>query len=508
MAHQTILILDFGGQYKELIARRIRFMNVYSIVKNGNIPISEIQNMKPIGIILTGGPSSVYSDNSPKCDPELFHMGIPIFGICYGLQLMTFILNGEVAASENKEYGCMDVDINPNSQLFFGFETKQHVLMSHTDHIVKLPDGFISIASSNSCPNAAIENPAKKLYGVQFHPEVERTLHGDKILYRFVYGICNAAGDYTVDDYLNEQIMEIQEKVGDDTVLLALSGGVDSSVCAALLSKAIPDKLVCIFVDHGLMRKNEGNEIEAAFSKFRLKFVRVNAEKRFLNALKGVSDPETKRKIIGREFIGVFEEQAKLFNNIKFLAQGTIYPDVIESGTNSAAKIKSHHNVGGLPDTMDFRGIVEPLRGLFKDEVRILGKKLKLPDFIVHRQPFPGPGLAIRIIGEITKEKLDILRNADAIFREEIKQSRLKPDQYFAVLTNIKSVGVMGDDRTYEYAIALRAIKTTDFMTCEYMKIPYKTLDRVSTRIVNEVKNVNRILYDITGKPPATIEYE
>lgn len=508
MIHQTILILDFGGQYKELIARSVRSMKVYSVIKRGNMPISEILEMKPVGIILTGGPSSVYNDDSPKCDPELFKIGIPILGICYGVQLMAYTLGGTVSPCENKEYGCIDVDVDSTSELFSGLDAVQTTLMSHTDQIIKLPEGFISTAYSNSCPNAAIENTKAKLYGVQFHPEVERTMHGKDILHRFVYEICGASGNYTVDDYLNEQITEVRTQVGDDTVLLALSGGVDSSVCAALLSKAIPDRLVCIFVDHGLMRKNEGDEIEAVFSKRRLKFIRINAEKRFLEALKDVSDPEKKRMIIGQEFISVFEEQARLFDNVKFLAQGTIYPDVIESGIGNSAKIKSHHNVGGLPKLMEFNSIIEPLRGLFKDEVRILGRKLGLPDFLVQRQPFPGPGLAIRIIGEITKDKLDILRDADAIFRDEIKRSHLKPDQYFAVLTNIKSVGVMGDDRTYDYAIALRAVKTNDFMTCEYMKLPYKTLDRVSSRIVNEVKNINRILYDITGKPPATIEYE
>lgn len=508
MMCQTILILDFGGQYKELIARSVRSMKVYSVIKYGNMPISEILDMKPVGIILTGGPSSVYNDDSPKCDPELFKIGIPILGICYGMQLLTYTLGGTISPCENKEYGCIEVDVDPASELFLGLDAIQTTLMSHTDQIVKLPEGFIATAYSKSCPYAAIENTSMKLYGVQFHPEVERTIHGKDILHHFVYDICGAAGNYTVDDYLNEQITEVRTRVGDDTVLLALSGGVDSSVCAALLSKAIPDRLVCIFVDHGLMRKNEGDEIEAVFSKRRLKFIRVNAEKQFLEALKGVSDPEKKRMIIGQEFISVFEEQAKLFDNVRFLAQGTIYPDVVESGTGNSAKIKSHHNVGGLPELMDFHGIIEPLRGLFKDEVRVLGRLLGLPDFLVQRQPFPGPGLAIRIIGEITKEKLNILRDADAIFREEIKRSHLKPDQYFAVLTNIKSVGVMGDDRTYDYAIALRAVKTNDFMTCEYMKLPYNTLDRVSTRIVNEVKNINRILYDITGKPPATIEYE
>lgn len=508
MIRQTILVLDFGGQYKELIARCVRSMNVYSVIRRGDMPVSEIFEMKPIGIILTGGPSSVYRDDSPKCDMTLFETGIPILGICYGAQLMAYTLGGSVAPCDNKEYGCTDVEVNPASALFSGLDIKQTMLMSHTDQISSLPDGFISTANSCSCPNAAIENIARRLYGVQFHPEVERTRCGLDMLHRFVYDICGATGDYTMDDYLSEQIKAVQEQVGNDTVLLALSGGVDSSVCAAMLSKALPDRLVCIFVDHGLMRKNEGDEIEAAFSKRRLKFVRVNAEKQFLDALRGVSDPEQKRKIIGREFISVFTEQAKQFDNVRFLAQGTIYPDVIESGANNSAKIKSHHNVGGLPDIIDFNGIVEPLRNLFKDEVRVLGKRLGLPAPLIARQPFPGPGLAIRIIGEVTKEKLDMLRDADAIFREEISRSHLKPDQYFAALTNIKSVGVMGDDRTYDYAVALRAVKTNDFMTCEYMKLPYKTLDRVSSRIVNEVKNINRVLYDITGKPPATIEYE
>jgi GMP synthase (glutamine-hydrolysing) len=506
--HQTILILDFGGQYKELLALNIRSMNVLTIIKPGNIPISEIIEINPIGIILNGGLSSVYDEDAVRCDPELFKIGIPILGICYGAQLMAYILGGLVAPCEIKESGCVKMNIDPSSQLFAKMDTTQSVLMNHNDCITKLPAGFISTAYTGSSPNAAIENTEKKLYGLQFHPEVEQTTNGMKMLNRFVFDICGAAGDYTVDDYLNEQMSAISRQVGNESVLLALSGGVDSSVCAALLSKAIPDRLVCIFVDHGLMRKNEGDEIEAAFSDRRLKFIRINAEKRFLEALKGVTDPEQKRKIIGREFISVFEEQARVLDNIKYLAQGTIYPDVIESGAGNKAKVKSHHNVGGLPEIMDFKGIIEPLKGLFKNEVRILGKRLGLPDSLVQRQPFPGPGLAIRIIGEVSKEKLEILRSADAIFREEIKRSRLKPDQYFAVLTNIKSVGVTDDNRTYDYAVALRAVKTKDFMTCEYMKLPYSTLDRVSARIINEVKKVNRILYDITGKPPATIEYE
>lgn len=505
---QSILVLDFGGQYKELIARCVRHLNVYAFIKRGDTPVEDIKKEAPIGIILTGGPNSVYDPASPKCSRELFELGIPVLGICYGAQLMAYTLGGKVDPCANSEYGDIKINVDSGSPLFSGLEGEQTVLMSHTDRITGLPEGFTGRAYSDDCPYAAMEDDARKLYAVQFHPEVERSVNGMKMLDAFVSGICGAVRDYNMADYEAEQIKAVRAQVGEDSVLLALSGGVDSSVCAALLSKALPGRLVCIFVDHGLMRKNEGDEVEAAFAGRPLKFIRVNAGERFLGALKGVDDPEKKRKIIGAEFIKVFEEQSKQFANIGYLAQGTIYPDVIESGAINSATIKSHHNVGGLPDMIDFKGIVEPLRGLFKDEVRALGRRLGLPDSLVDRQPFPGPGLAIRVIGEVTTDKLAILRDADAIFREEIKRDGLSPDQYFAVLTNIRSVGVMGDFRTYDYCIALRAVKTSDFMTCEYMRIPYETLDRVSTRIVNEVRNVNRVVYDITGKPPATIEYE
>ena len=470
--------------------------------------MEKIKEMAPIGIILTGSPNSVYGADSPKCDPALFDLGIPVLGICYGQQLICYLLGGQVAPSSFKEYGKIDVTVDARAELFSGLSEVETALMSHTDQVQVLPAGFTAIAHSANCKYAAIVNPEKKLYGVQFHPEVEPTVNGKLVLRNFVYKICGATGDFTMDDYIQTQVTAIREKVGGERVLLGLSGGVDSSVCAALLSQAIPDQLVCIFVDHGLMRKNEGDEVEAAFSHRKLHFIRVNAEERFLSALNGVTDPEQKRKIIGKEFISVFEAEAKKLGSVKYLAQGTIYPDMIESGAINSATIKSHHNVGGLPEKMDFSGIIEPLSSLFKDEVRVVGKRLGLPKNIVERQPFPGPGLAIRIIGEVTKEKLDILRDADAIFREEIGRSRLKVHQYFAVLTNVRSVGVMGDFRTYDYTVALRAINTSDFMTCTYAKIPHTTLERASSRIVNEVRSVNRIVYDITGKPPATIEWE
>lgn len=510
--NQLVLILDFGGQYKELIARRVRECGVYSEIKPGDMPLDKIREMAPIGIILTGGPNSVYLPESPKCDPALFDMGIPMLGICYGTQLMAYMTGGEVTPCPVKEYGDINTVVDTKQTIFDGIEAQQSVLMSHTDQVTKLPDGFVSIAHTDNCPNAAMYNEKKNLWGTQFHPEVERSKNGKRILHNFLYEVCGAAGDYSMDDYLKKQIAAVRERVGDDRVLLGLSGGVDSSVCAALLSKAIGDHLICIFVDHGFMRKNEGDEVEAAFRGRELNFVRVDASERFQALLNGVSAPEEKRKIIGAEFVRVFEEQAKnvreKFGRIKYLAQGTIYPDVIESGANNSANIKSHHNVGGLPKNMEFEGIVEPLRGLFKDEVRKLGRQLKLPPELVGRQPFPGPGLAIRIIGEITPEKLDILRDADAIFREEMKHSRVRADQYFAVLTNARSVGVMGDSRTYDYTVALRAVQTNDFMTCEYSPLPHSLLGRVSSRIVNEVKGINRVVYDITGKPPATVEWE
>ena len=508
MASQVILILDFGGQYKELIARRVRECSVYSIVKAGSITVEEIRAIDPIGIILTGGPNSVYDEASPHCDREIFRMGIPVLGICYGTQLLAWSMGGRVEPCSFSEYGKTRMKVNPRSALFDGLSEDQIGLMSHTDQITVLPEGFDTVASTANCPNAAIENPAMRLYGMQFHPEVESTPNGTQMIRNFLYGVCGAAGDYNLRNLEQKLIEEVRQKVGDAHVLLGLSGGVDSSVCAALLSKAIPGQLHCIFVDHGLMRKNEGDEVEKAFENRDLDFIRVNAADRFLSALAGVTDSEQKRKIIGAEFVRVFEEEAKKLPNVKFLAQGTIYPDVIESGNGKAATIKSHHNVGGLPKNLQFEGVVEPLRSLFKDEVRALGRQLGLARAFVERQPFPGPGLAVRVMGEITREKLDILREADAIFREEISRRRIKADQYFAVLTNTRSVGVVGDFRTYDYTVALRAVRTSDFMTCEYAPISHKVLGVVSSRIVNEVKGTGRVVYDITGKPPATIEWE
>ena len=507
MAAQTVLILDFGGQYKELIARRVRECGVYSIVKPGDISLDKIREIDPIGIILTGGPNSVYKKESPHCDKAIFDMGIPVLGICYGMQLLSWSLGGEVTPCPSSEYGKTKMQVNTDSLLFAGLDPIQIGLMSHTDQVTKLPVGFKSVAHTVSCENAAIENAGKKLYGFQFHPEVESTPNGTAMIRSFLYSVCGAKGDYDLKNLEQQLISDVKKQVGDAHVLLALSGGVDSSVCAALLSKALPGQLHCIFVDHGLMRKDEGNQVEAAFKNRDLDFIRVNAQDRFLKALAGVTDPEQKRKIIGTEFVRVFEDESKKLPNVKFLAQGTIYPDVIESGGSKAATIKSHHNVGGLPKNMKFEGIVEPLRSLFKDEVRALGRQLGLPRKFVERQPFPGPGLAVRIMGEITPEKLEILREADAIFREEAARHRIKADQYFAVLTDTRSVGVVGDFRTYNYAIALRAVRTSDFMTCEYAPISHKVLGTVSSRIVNEVKGAGRVVYDITGKPPATIEW-
>ena len=507
MAAQTVLILDFGGQYKELIARRVRECGVYSIVKPGDISLDKIREIDPIGIILTGGPNSVYKKESPHCDKAIFDIGIPVLGICYGMQLLSWSLGGEVAPCSSSEYGKTKMQVNTDSLLFAGLDPIQIGLMSHTDQVTKLPVGFKSVAHTVSCENAAIENAAKKLYGFQFHPEVESTPNGTAMIRSFLYSVCGAKGDYDLKNLEQQLISDVKKQVGDAHVLLALSGGVDSSVCAALLSKALPGQLHCIFVDHGLMRKDEGNQVEAAFKNRDLDFIRVNAQDRFLKALAGVTDPEQKRKIIGTEFVRVFEDESKKLPNVKFLAQGTIYPDVIESGGSKAATIKSHHNVGGLPKNMKFEGIVEPLRSLFKDEVRALGRQLGLPRKFVERQPFPGPGLAVRVMGDITPEKLEILREADAIFREEVAKHRIKADQYFAVLTDTRSVGVVGDFRTYDYAIALRAVKTSDFMTCEYAPISHKVLGTVSSRIVNEVKGAGRVVYDITGKPPATIEW-
>lgn len=508
---ELILIIDFYGQYNQLIARRVRECNVYSEIVPFSTSIEKIKEKNPKGIIFTGGPASVYAENAPKCAKEIFKLGIPVLGICYGMQLMTHMLGGEVEQADKREYGVTSVKIDNSSKLFAGFEDNNDCLMSHTDFVNKLPDGFENIGSTNHCPNAAMQNIEKNFYGIQFHPEVNHTNKGKEILRNFVYNICGCTGNWKMSSFAEETVRAIKEKIGDKKALCALSGGVDSSVAAALINKAIGKNLTCIFVDHGLLRKNEADEVEEVFTKnFDVNFVRVDAKDRFLNKLAEVSDPEQKRKIIGEEFIRVFEEEAKKIGTVDYLVQGTIYPDIIESGVGVGAKIKSHHNVGGLPDYVDFKEIVEPLRDLFKDEVIKVGLELGLPEFLVYRQPFPGPGLAIRVIGDITDDKLEILKDADYIFREEIANAGLDRtiNQYFAVLTNIRSVGVMGDERTYDYTIALRAVTTSDFMTAEWTKIPYDVLEKVSSRIVNEVKHVNRVVYDITGKPPATIEWE
>ncbi|MBQ3969925.1 MAG: glutamine-hydrolyzing GMP synthase, partial [Clostridia bacterium] len=507
---ELILILDFCGQYNQLIARRVRECNVYCEIVRHDISAAEVKQRGAKGVIFTGGPASVYGDDAPKCDPEIFNIGIPVLGICYGMQIMTHTLGGKVERADVREYGETEVNFE-KSELFDGFGDKNVCLMSHTDYVDKLPDGFVKIANTPSCPFAGIENKEKKFYGIQFHPEVNNTVDGIKIIDNFVKKICTCSGSWKMSSFAKETVKALKEKIGDGKALCALSGGVDSSVAAALLNEAIGENLTCIFVDHGLLRKNEGDEVEEVFGKrFKSKFIRVDAEQRFLSKLAGVDDPEKKRKIIGEEFIKVFEEEAKKIGAVDYLVQGTIYPDVVESGKGIGATIKSHHNVGGLPDYVDFKEIVEPLRDLFKDEVRKVGRELGIPDYLVDRQPFPGPGLAIRVIGDITKEKLDILREADYIFREEMERDGInnEANQYFAALTNVKSVGVMGDYRTYDYMVALRAVTTVDFMTATFTRVPYETLERVSSRIVNEVKHVNRVVYDITGKPPATIEYE
>ena len=508
---ELILILDFGGQYNQLIARRVRECNVYSEVVPYNISIEKIKEKNPKGIIFTGGPASVYGEDSPKCSEEIFNLGIPVLGICYGMQLMAHTLGGKVTSANTREYGETNVNLDNTSPLFQGFDNTNIFLMSHTDYVEKVPDGFKKIADTPVCPIAGMENSERKLYGIQFHPEVNNSKNGIQVIKNFLYNVCNCSGDWVMSSFVEDSIKSLKEKIGDKKALCALSGGVDSSVAAVLLSKAIGKNLTCIFVDHGLLRKNEGDEVEEIFTKYYdLNFVRVNAKDRFLDKLAGVTDPEKKRKIIGEEFIRVFEEEAKKLGTIDFLVQGTIYPDVIESGLGKSAVIKSHHNVGGLPEHVDFKEIVEPLRSLFKDEVRKTGLELGIPEKLVYRQPFPGPGLAIRIIGDITEDKLNILKDADSIFREEIANANLHRNinQYFAVLTNLKSVGVMGDERTYDYTVALRAVETTDFMTGVWSKIPYEVLEKVSSRIVNEVKHVNRVVYDITSKPPATIEWE
>ena len=510
---EKVLILDFGGQYNQLIARRVRECKVYCEVKPYTMSMEAIRKFAPIGIIFTGGPGSVYEPSSPQVDPAIFQLGIPILGICYGCQLIAHNLGGQVTPAQDdsaREYGKTVTYFDTACKLFKGLPETGISWMSHCDYMAKVPGGFALTAHSDACPNVAIADETRGFYGVQYHPEVNHTENGTAMIRNFLYEICGATGEWTMGDYKNTAIAAVREKVKDGRVLLALSGGVDSSVVAALLAEAVGSQLTCVFVDHGLMRLHEGDEVEAAFAKWDINFIRVDAESRFLLKLAGEAEPERKRKIIGEEFIRVFEEEAKKIGTVEFLAQGTIYPDIIESGLGDAAVIKSHHNVGGLPDYVDFKEIIEPLRMLFKDEVRQLGRELGLPEYLISRQPFPGPGLAIRIIGDITKDKADTLRQADFIFREEL--AKVGQDkclsQYFAVLTNTRSVGVMGDGRTYDYILALRAVVTDDFMTAEWARIPYDVLDRISVRIVNEVKGINRIVYDITSKPPATVEWE
>ncbi|MBQ0027979.1 MAG: glutamine-hydrolyzing GMP synthase [Lachnospiraceae bacterium] len=544
MEKEMVIVLDFGGQYNQLVARRVRECNVYCEIYSYKTDIQKIKDMNPKGIILTGGPNSCYEEGAPTYSRELFELGIPVLGLCYGAQLMSLVLGGKVEKAPVREYGKTEVFVNASSALFEGVGEKRvnvpaapiamagherndnatQCWMSHFDYISALAPGFVSVAHTADCPVAAAENKAENLYAIQFHPEVLHTIEGTKMLYNFVRNICGCAGTWRMDSFVETSIKEIREKVGDGKVLLALSGGVDSSVLAALLAKAIGSQLTCVFVDHGLLRKNEGDEVEGVFGpngSFNINFIRVNAQERYYAKLKGVEEPERKRKIIGEEFIRVFEEEAKKIGSVDFLAQGTIYPDVVESGLGGeSAVIKSHHNVGGLPDFVDFKDIIEPLRNLFKDEVRKAGLELGLPEYLVYRQPFPGPGLGIRIIGEVTGEKVKIVQDADYIYREEVDKAAREykeangsdpswmPNQYFAALSNMRSVGVMGDERTYDYAVVLRAVRTIDFMTAEAADIPFEVLQTVMSRIINEVRGVNRCMYDLTSKPPGTIEME
>ena len=515
MKNELVIVIDFGGQYNQLVARRVRECNVYCEIYSYKIDIEKIKEMNPKGIILTGGPNSCYEPGAPTYTKELFELGIPVLGLCYGAQLMSHVLGGEVKAAPVREYGKTEVLIDKSeSKIFENVSASTICWMSHFDYIAQVAPGFEISAHTADCPVAAAENAEKGLYAIQFHPEVLHSVEGTKMINNFVKNVCKCAGDWKMDAFVDETIKSIREKVGDGKVLCALSGGVDSSVAAVMLSKAIGSQLTCVFVDHGLLRKNEGDEVEAVFGpegKYDLNFIRVNAQQRFYDKLAGVTEPEKKRKIIGEEFIRVFEEEAKKIGAVDFLVQGTIYPDVVESGLGGeSAVIKSHHNVGGLPDYVDFKEIIEPLRDLFKDEVRKAGLEMGIPEYLVFRQPFPGPGLGVRIVGEVTEEKVRIVQDADAIYREEIANIGMDRSigQYFAGLTNMRSVGVMGDERTYDYAVALRAVNTVDFMTAEAAEIPFETLQKVMSRIINEVKGVNRVFYDLTSKPPGTIEFE
>lgn len=508
---EKIIVLDYGSQYNQLITRRIREIGVFSELISHKVSAEELRAMAPSGIILSGGPNSVYAENAFSIDPEIFNLGIPVLGICYGMQLMTHMLGGKVEKAANREYGLayLHVDLKATT-LFDDLPETQSVWMSHGDLVTAVPDGFEVTAESSDCPIAAMEYPEKNFYGVQFHPEVKHSVFGLDLLKNFAFEICGCSDTWHMDYFIQQEVQKVRDLVGDKKVLLALSGGVDSSVVGVLLQKAIGDQLTCVFVDHGLLRKGEGDQVMASLGgKFGLNIIRVDAKDRFLEKLKGVSDPEQKRKIIGNEFIYLFDDEAKKLQDIEFLAQGTLYTDIIESGTDTAETIKSHHNVGGLPEDMQFK-LIEPLNTLFKDEVRALGTELGMPHELVWRQPFPGPGLGIRILGEVTEEKLEIVRESDAILREEIKLAGLEGDvwQYFTVLTGLRSVGVMGDSRTYDYTIAIRAITSIDGMTADFARLPWDVLQKVSVRMVNEVKHINRVVYDITSKPPATVEWE